>query len=92
MRARLEIARMLSQNARVPFSTVAKKFKISTSQAIKKYRKLEENSLFLKSSITVDPKKLEYQANAMIYKKTALGKKVEDIQKILRIPKRYHVM
>ncbi len=82
-----EIARMLSQNARVPFSTVAKKVKISTSQAIKKYRKLEENSLFLRSSITVDPKKLGYQANAMIYIKTALGTKVVDIhKKILRIP------
>jgi len=82
-----EIARMLSQNARVPFSTVAKKVKISTSQAIKKYRKLEENSLFLRSSITVNPKKLGYQANAMIYMKTALGTKVVDIhKKILRIP------
>jgi len=82
-----EIARILSQNARVPFSTVAKKVKISTSQAIKKYRKLKENRLFLKSSITVDPKKLGYQANAMIYIKTALGTKVVDIhKKILGIP------
>jgi DNA-binding Lrp family transcriptional regulator len=82
-----EIARMLSQDARVPFSTVAKKVKISTSQVIKKYRSLKENRLFLKSSITVDPKKLGYQANAMIYIKTALGTKVVDIHKrILGIP------
>ena len=82
-----EIARMLSQDARVPFSTVAKKVKISTSQVIKRYKKLKENGLFLKSAITIDPKKLGYQANAMIYIKTALGTKFAEIHKrILEIP------
>jgi DNA-binding Lrp family transcriptional regulator len=82
-----EIARMLSQNARVPFSTIAKKVKISTSQVIKKYNKLKEKRLLLKSSITIDPRKLGYQANAMVYIKTGLGTKIVDIHKrILKIP------
>jgi DNA-binding Lrp family transcriptional regulator len=82
-----EIARTLAQNARIPFSTIAKKVKISTSQVIKKYNSLKENRLFLKSSITVDPKKLGYQANAMIFIKTALGTKIVHIHKrILEIP------
>lgn len=82
-----EIARILSKNARTPFSRIAKKVKISTSQVIKRYKNMKENGVFLKSSITIDPKKLGYQANAMIYIKTALGTKFVDIhKKILRIP------
>lgn len=82
-----EIAKMLSQNARIPFSTIAKKLNISTSHVIKKYKNLRESGLFLRSSITVDPKKLGYQANAMIYITTALGTKIVDLHKrILKIP------
>jgi Lrp/AsnC family transcriptional regulator for asnA, asnC and gidA len=82
-----QIAGILAHDARTPFSTIAKKVKISTSQVIKKYKNLKEDGFFLRSSITVDMKKLGYKANAMIYIKTALGTKVVDIhERILRIP------
>lgn len=82
-----EIVGALAQDARTPFSAIAKKIKISTSQVIKKYKDLKEDNFFLRSSITVDPKKLGYKANAMVYIKTALGTKVGDIhERILRIP------
>ena len=82
-----EIAGILAQDARTPFSTIAKKVKVSTSQVIKKYKKLKENRFFLRSSITIDPKKLGYKANAMVYIKTALGTNVSDIHtRILGIP------
>lgn len=82
-----KIVKMLSENARVPFSTIAKKLNISTSSVIKRYKNLKKCKLFIKSSITVDPKKLGYKANAMIYVTTSLGTKFTDIQKkILEVP------
>ncbi len=86
-----EIAKTLSQNARTPFSAIAKKLKTSTSQVIKKYKKLKENNFFLRSSITVDPKKLGYRANAMIHKDSNWHKNYRYPQKNSENPERYHI-
>ena len=83
----LQIAKRLSQNARTPFSAIAKELNISTSHAIKKYKKLIEKKYFLRSSITIDPRKLGYKANTMIYIKRSLATKIADIEKrILNFP------
>jgi Lrp/AsnC family transcriptional regulator for asnA, asnC and gidA len=82
-----ETVRMLSQNARTPFSTIAKKLNMSTSHIIHKYKKLLKSKMFLSSSITIDPRKLGYQANAMVYVTISLGTKLTDIhQRILKVP------
>lgn len=82
-----QIAKILSQNARTPFSAIAKEINISTSHTIKTYKKLIEKKCFLGSSITIDPRKLGYKANAMIYIKRSLAINITDIQKsILKVP------
>jgi Lrp/AsnC family transcriptional regulator for asnA, asnC and gidA len=82
-----QIAKILSQNARTPFSVIAKELNISTSHAIKTYKKLIEKKYFLGSSITIDPRKLGYKANAMIYIKRSVATNITDFQKsILNVP------
>jgi len=83
----LGVAKLLTRDARTPFSTIAEKLGISTSHAIKTFKRLRERGIFLKSSITVDLKKLGYQANAMVYVKTSLGTKTVDVlNELLKFP------
>jgi Lrp/AsnC family transcriptional regulator for asnA, asnC and gidA len=82
-----QIAKILSQNARAPFSTIAKKLNISTSHTIKTYKKLIEKKYFLGSSITIDPRTLGYKANAMVYIQRSVATNIIDVQKnILNFP------
>lgn len=83
----LKIANILSQNARTPFSSIAKKFNKSTAYIIERYKKLEERGFFIKSSITVDLEKLGYPANALFFIKIRGGTEHTEIRKqILEIP------
>jgi Lrp/AsnC family transcriptional regulator for asnA, asnC and gidA len=83
----LQIANSLSQNARTPFSSIAKKFNKSTAYIIERYKKLKERGFFIKSSITVDLEKLGYPANALVFIKTRGGTEDTEIRKhILEIP------
>ena len=61
------IAKMLSADARISFRFIAKKLKMSTSTALKRYRRLRDSNLFIRSTISVDLKKLGYNARAMIF-------------------------
>ncbi|MEJ2127173.1 MAG: AsnC family transcriptional regulator [Candidatus Bathyarchaeota archaeon] len=82
-----EIAKMLTNNARKPFSNIAAKIGKSTAFVINRYAKLKEKGLFTSSSITIDLKKLGYQANAMIYMRIKVGSKISEIyRKISQIP------
>lgn len=82
-----QIAKMLSHNARTPFSVIAKKLNLSTSHVIKKYQKLRKKGLFIRSSISLDLQKLGYQANAMIFITIEPGTSFVDLQKqLLKIP------
>ncbi len=82
-----EIARMLTNDARKPFSNIAAEIGKSTAFVINRYAKLKEKGLFTSSSITIDVKKLGYQANAMIYMRIKVGSKISEIyRKISEIP------
>lgn len=82
-----QIAKMLSENARTPFSFISKQLGLSTSNVIKKYNNMKEKGMFLRSTITLDLEKLGYKANAMIYLKIAIGTDFVSLQKeLLAIP------
>ena len=68
-----EIIKILSKNARASFNGIAKKLNTSTVQIINRYEKLKEQKIFLNSSITVDPQKMGYTANAMVYINLEIG-------------------
>ena len=82
-----EIAKILTNDARTPFSTIANQINRSTAFVINRHAKLREKGLFIYSSITLDLKKLGYQANAMIYVRVKVGTKISDIhRRLLEIP------
>lgn len=81
------IAKLLSEDARVSFRYIAKQLKVSTSNVISRYQKMRNHNLFLRSTITVDLKKLGYKARAMIYFNIKLGTDFSELQKsLLKIP------
>jgi DNA-binding Lrp family transcriptional regulator len=80
------IAKILVQNARMPFSQLAKIQKISNSQAKRIYLKLRR-TIFKNQTITVDLQKLGYQATVDILIKIQSGQNIDElIKKVLKIP------
>jgi Lrp/AsnC family transcriptional regulator for asnA, asnC and gidA len=81
-----EIAKILSQNARTPFSNIAKQLNISTKKVIQRYNRLRKNLLTI-STITIDLNQLGYNATCHIFIKAADLSKIPQIQtQILQIP------
>jgi Lrp/AsnC family transcriptional regulator for asnA, asnC and gidA len=81
-----QIAKILSQNSRTPFTKIAKELNISTKNVIQRYNKLRENVL-TSSTITVNLKKLGYNAAAHILIKVANRSKIPEVlTKLLQIP------
>jgi len=81
-----QIAKILSQNARTPFTKIAKQLNISTKNVIQRYNKLRENVL-TSSTITINLKKLGYNAAAHILIKVANRSKIPEVlTKLLQIP------
>jgi Lrp/AsnC family transcriptional regulator for asnA, asnC and gidA len=81
------IAKMLSENARISFSTIAKKLNVSTSHVIKRYNTLKKKNFFLRSTITLNLQKLGYKGVAMIHFNVEMRTDFSEIQKkILNIP------
>jgi len=80
------IARILSQNSRIPFVKIAQELKISTKNVIQRYKKLKGSVLTL-STISIDLKKLGY--NTMVHLRLEIPDKSqihEIADKILKIP------
>ena len=81
-----QIAKILSQNSRTPFTKIAKQLNISTKNVIQRYNKLRENVL-TSSTITINLKKLGYNAAAHILIKVANRSKIPEVlTKLLQIP------
>jgi len=81
-----KIAKILSENSRTPFKTIAQKLDISTKTVVQRYKKLRE-SLLSRSTITVDLNKLGYKALANLYLKISNRSKMSEIySKLLEIP------
>jgi Lrp/AsnC family transcriptional regulator, regulator for asnA, asnC and gidA len=81
-----KIALILSQNSRTPFKKIAKDLGLTTKKVVQKYDRLKGKLLTL-STITVDLKKLGYNALANIYIKASSGSKLSNIHfQLLEIP------
>ncbi|MCW4044656.1 MAG: Lrp/AsnC family transcriptional regulator [Candidatus Bathyarchaeota archaeon] len=81
-----KIAAALTQNARLPFSTIAEQLGISTKNVIKRYQKLKERVL-PHATITVDLNKLGYKAFAHMFLRAANRSKLPEIcAQMLQIP------
>jgi Lrp/AsnC family transcriptional regulator for asnA, asnC and gidA len=81
-----KIAAILSQNSRTPFSAIAEQLGISTKNVIQRYQRLRENVL-THSTITVDLRKLGYNAFAHMFVRVANRSKIPEIcAQMLQIP------
>ncbi|HTY75824.1 MAG TPA: AsnC family transcriptional regulator, partial [Candidatus Nanoarchaeia archaeon] len=81
-----QIARILTRNARTPFKRVAEEIGISTKSVIQRYQRIRGKLLTL-STITVDLKKLGYNAMAHVLIKASKRSEMPRIQEqVLEIP------
>ena len=81
-----QIAKKLTRNARTPFKRIAEDLGISTKSVIQRYQKLRGNLLTM-STITVDLKKLGYNALAHVLIKASKRNEMSRIHnQILGIP------
>ncbi len=81
-----KIAKILTENSRTPFKTIAKELDLSSKTVIQRYKKLREN-LFTFSTVTLNLSKLGYKALANIYLKISNRSKMTEIySKLLEIP------
>lgn len=81
-----QIAKILSQKSRTPFTKIAKELNISINKIIQRYNKLE-GTLLINSTITINLKRLGY--NAMVdlrLKLTNRSQTQEILAEILKIP------
>ncbi len=61
-----ELIMLLRKNARMSFIEIAKRFGVSDTAVRKRIKKLESEGVILKYTIEVDPKKLGFNAVAII--------------------------
>jgi len=81
-----QIAKILSQKARTPFSNIARQLGISTKKVMQRYKKLRENVLTL-STIVVDLNKLGYTAGVILLIRLVNKSKLpESLTQLLKIP------
>jgi Lrp/AsnC family transcriptional regulator for asnA, asnC and gidA len=80
-----QIARILTHNSRISFRKIATQLNISTHQVIQRYKKLRGNVLTL-SAVSVDLRKLGYNAAVSMYLKVQRSKMQEISEKILQTP------
>jgi DNA-binding Lrp family transcriptional regulator len=80
-----QIAKILIHSSRTSFRKIAKQLNISTKQVIQRYQKLAKTVLTL-STITLDLKKLGYEAAVGIFVKGDRFKMSEISNKILQMP------
>ncbi len=82
----IQIAKILSLNARKPFKRIAEQLGISTQNVIKRYKKLK-GTVLSASTITVDLKKLGFQAFAFLFIKVANRSQLSEIHsQLIEIP------
>ena len=81
-----KIAIILANNSRTSFEEIAEQLQITPKTVARKYKKLKEN-LFTLSTITVDLKKIGYNALGNMYATISSGSKISEIKsQLLEIP------
>lgn len=63
----IEILKILTKNAQIPFSNIAKKIGIAPNTVIKRYKRLRKEGIISFSSITVNLEKLNYKAITVVF-------------------------
>lgn len=82
-----QIVNILSRNSRTPFDKIAKQIGVSTKNVIQRYKKLREGNVLIKSTISVNLKKLGYNCLAFVFLKLQNINRMEELQeKLFRIP------
>jgi DNA-binding Lrp family transcriptional regulator len=82
-----QIVKILAQQSRTSFNSIAKQLNISTHNVIQRYKKLREGNVLTLSTITVDLTKLGYAATHAIFLKLGVQSKMSEIRELLiRIP------
>ena len=81
-----KIAKILSDNSRIPFKSIAEQLGMSTKAVIQRYKKLRENLLTL-STVSLNLSKLGYTALGASYLKVSNRSKMPEIySQLLQIP------
>jgi Lrp/AsnC family transcriptional regulator for asnA, asnC and gidA len=81
-----KIALILSRKSRTPFRKIAEQLEISTKTVIQRYKKLRE-TLFTRSTITLDLNKLGYKSIANLYIKVTNRSKMNEVyRQLLQTP------
>ena len=73
----LKIAKILTHDARIPFSKIAEELGISTKKVINRYNKMKE--LLPHSSITINLEKLGYIGAAIMRMKISYNHKLDEV-------------
>ncbi|RLE60036.1 MAG: transcriptional regulator [Thermoprotei archaeon] len=77
-----KIISILLENARLPFTDIAKKLGITDVAVKKRLKKLEKNGVIKKYTVIVDPSKLGYQDVALVGVDTEPDKILEVAEKL----------
>ena len=81
-----QIARIIAENSRTPFKTIASQLGLSAKTVIQRYKKLRENLLPV-STVTLDLRKLGFKSLINIYIKVSNRSKMQEIySRLLDIP------
>jgi Lrp/AsnC family transcriptional regulator, regulator for asnA, asnC and gidA len=81
-----QVAKILAQNSRIPFTKIARELNISTKNVIQRYRKLR-GSVLTQSTITINLKKLGYTMMVFLKLEVADKSQITKIAtKLLQIP------
>jgi DNA-binding Lrp family transcriptional regulator len=77
----LRITKILTERARIPFSKIAKQIGISPNNVISRYKQLRKENVLSDSSITINLKKLDYKAIAVIFLKASSSSNASKLYK-----------
>jgi Lrp/AsnC family transcriptional regulator for asnA, asnC and gidA len=80
----VSILRELTKNPQIPFSRIAEKNHVTPRTVQKKYQKMKENGIILRSSIIIDLSKIGYQGKAYLEITNAPGQSKEKTIDALR--------
>ena len=82
----VKIIEILQKNSRTPFLTISKKLNVSESTIRKRVKKLENNEIIKKYTITINPKKLGYHSVSLLGLDVSPNNYLEAANKLSKFP------
>jgi Lrp/AsnC family transcriptional regulator, regulator for asnA, asnC and gidA len=80
-----QIVSILSSDARVPFSRIAKKLGISTDTVTRRYNRLRAEKIILRPSITISANKIGYDGYAIFFLKIASSRNPDPQEQLSKV-------